>query len=381
MPNGSTRLFQCCEPGLRSTIVESQSCSEIHLTLNLLPGESLASACTRLARVLKGRNASVLKHEVFGPADLAEEGRACIQGAFGGLDWPVTWIEGGLCADQKTICGMQVTALAGRPVKSIHINQVPVARVVERDHGLTCYVGDLGPVETTDREAQALEAFDRLDLALHLAGMDLTCLKRTWFFLDRILDWYGPFNLIRDRVFREHGVFAGLLPASTGVAGKAAQGSALRVSALAAVPGTGQWSEVPSPLQCPAKSYGSSFSRAVDLCVPGLRSLWVSGTASIAPEGNTVHVGDVRGQAARTLEVIQAILASRGMGLQDVTRVIAYLKTGSDALDLAPWFDSTGLSDLPLIVTQSTICREDLLFEIELDARLEAGGWRLEAGG
>ena len=65
---------------------------------------------------------------------------------------------------------------------------------------------------------------------------------------------------------------------------------------------------VPSPLQCPALDYGSSFSRAVELVAGDHRRLFVSGTASISPEGHTLHVGDVDAQVARTMEVVEAML-------------------------------------------------------------------------
>ena len=125
---------------------------------------------------------------------------------------------------------------------------------------------------------------------------------------------------------------------------------------------------LPSPLQCPALQYGSSFSRAVEVAMPDMRRVFVSGTASIAPGGETVHVGDVLAQTARTCEVVEAILASRQLGWEHVTRATAYVRHAADAGVFEQYRDRAGLPPLPVVVAHNTICRDDLLFELEVDA-------------
>jgi hypothetical protein len=61
-------------------------------------------------------------------------------------------------------------------------------------------------------------------------------------------------------------------------------------------------------------------------------------------------------------------LASRGFNFSDVTRATAYFKNLQDAPAFDFWRENQGLKPFPLIATQSTICRGELLFEIELDA-------------
>ena len=133
-----------------------------------------------------------------------------------------------------------------------------------------------------------------------------------------------------------------------------------------------QVSSVPSPLQCPAPTYGSSFSRAVELSLPTHRHLLVSGTASIEPGGRTAHVGDFKAQVSLTMEVVQAILESRGMSYADVTRATAYLRRAADLAGFRDWARERGLSHLPVICTRADICRNNLLFEVELDALTDA---------
>jgi enamine deaminase RidA (YjgF/YER057c/UK114 family) len=125
---------------------------------------------------------------------------------------------------------------------------------------------------------------------------------------------------------------------------------------------------VPSPLQCPALEYGSSFSRAVEVAIPGQRRLYISGTASIHPDGRTAHVGDAEAQVALTMEVVAAILQSRGMDWTDTVRGIGYFKHMADAPLLDAWCAVRGLAGWPVIAAKNDICRDDLLFELELDA-------------
>jgi enamine deaminase RidA (YjgF/YER057c/UK114 family) len=125
---------------------------------------------------------------------------------------------------------------------------------------------------------------------------------------------------------------------------------------------------VDSPLQNPALDYKSSFSRAVELDFPTHRNLLISGTASIDPDGKTVHLDDPEKQIRLTMEVIKAILDSRDMGWNDLFRGIAYFKD----MDYLPIYrriaNELGIPRFPLAVSHADVCRDDLLFEIEVDA-------------
>jgi enamine deaminase RidA (YjgF/YER057c/UK114 family) len=160
------------------------------------------------------------------------------------------------------------------------------------------------------------------------------------------------------------------MPASTGIGAGNCAGVAVVAEALAikAKEQNIHIYEVPSPLQCPASDYKSSFSRAVEVVLPDHRRLYVSGTASIEPGGRTAHVGDVEKQIALTMDVVEAILASRQMGWSDVSRAIAYFKDIQDASLLDSYCSKKRLPLLPMAVAHGDICRDDLLFEIEVDA-------------
>ena len=126
--------------------------------------------------------------------------------------------------------------------------------------------------------------------------------------------------------------------------------------------------EVISPLQNPATDYRSSFSRAVEVGLTGRRWLTISGTASIAPDGLTLHEGDVVKQIHLTLDVVQGILRSRGMDWSDAVRAVAYFHDIHDLVAFDRICAERGIPALPLIPAHATVCRADLLFELELDA-------------
>jgi enamine deaminase RidA (YjgF/YER057c/UK114 family) len=126
--------------------------------------------------------------------------------------------------------------------------------------------------------------------------------------------------------------------------------------------------EVSSPMQNPALDYKSSFSRAVEMAYPAHKSLLISGTASIDPSGASVYIDDPEKQIRLTMDVIKAILDSRGMGWNDLFRGIAYFKS----METLPIYERVaaelGIGGFPLAVFHADVCREELLFEIELDA-------------
>jgi enamine deaminase RidA (YjgF/YER057c/UK114 family) len=233
-----------------------------------------------------------------------------------------------------------------------------------------CLLSDVRPKELSKPHAtQATQLYQKLEDALGRVGMRLSDVVRTWLFLDNILSWYGPFNTVRTEIFTQQNLFTKCVPASTGIGARNPAGAALVGGAWAVQPldGPMRVCEVRSPRQCSARSYGSCFSRAVELTAPGHRRLLISGTASLGPDGRTAHVGNVRGQIELTMEVVEAILRSRQMSFADVTRAVAYFKRAQDAPLLGLWCAAHRVWP-PMISTRCDICREELLFEMEVDA-------------
>jgi enamine deaminase RidA (YjgF/YER057c/UK114 family) len=196
---------------------------------------------------------------------------------------------------------------------------------------------------------------------------------RTWFFLENILSWYDDFNQARTKVYSGVKFRTGSLPASTGVGAKNPAGTALALAVWAFRPleNSARAEEVASPLQCPAPTYGSSFSRAMELASDAGRRLHISGTASIAPGGKTLWLGDVRKQVELTMDVVEAMLRARGFTFADLTRATAYFRHPSDAGVFTDWLAENRLTEMPVVSAQCDVCRDDLLFELEAEAAVE----------
>jgi enamine deaminase RidA (YjgF/YER057c/UK114 family) len=282
---------------------------------------------------------------------------------------PCLWVTGK--TDEAPLGGMLVWATTAPGVASTGAGGRVVGRTFHDGEVTWCRLGGLRPLETTGSPAEQTQAtFSAIESELARAGMRFANVLRTWFYNDEILAWYGDFNRVRTAFFQQHGVFEGLVPASTGIGGRNPAGTALNVGLLALRTDSPdvRVTALPSPLQCAALQYGSSFSRAVEVSTPTHRRVWVSGTASIEPGGKSVHQGDVEQQIVLTMKVVLAILESRGLGWSDVVRGVAYLRHHADAPKWTNYLAAHGLQDLPVVTTENVVCRDDLLFEIEVDA-------------
>ncbi len=340
--------------------------SEYCITARAALDDSFNAICGRLADAMRDLGAQPVSMEVFGFPGADAAG---LPGAFGDITFPVTWVEEG-CDQAAPLRGIQAWAVAHAPVEPVVINGSTVGCVFSSDGARFCRLGGLVPPDIAkSRSAQTHAVFEMMMQALEIADMNFGHVLRTWFYNTAMLEWYDDFNAVRTTFFREHNVFDGLMPASTGIGGRNAIGAALTAGLLAAKADTIDIVpvEVGSPMQCPATDYGSSFSRAVELQTARHRRLFISGTASIAPNGASVHIGDTEAQAALTMQVVQAILESRDMHWRDVTRFIAYFKNPQDAGVFERISAAQGIPALPVLFANTDICRHDLLFEVELD--------------
>jgi enamine deaminase RidA (YjgF/YER057c/UK114 family) len=345
-------------------------CRKFYITAHPDKAGGHYSMFENLGDFLRKHNASIVTQDVFGGCELYAGGMDALARACGTVNWPVTWAEGyGLAP--KALTGTQVYAVSGVSVEPIRLDGHIVGGVFEDDNAMYCLLGDLRPTDIScSRENQAGATFESIETALGSIGMDFSNVVRTWFYIDEILSWYDEFNMVRNNFFTERGVFEGVVPVSTGV-GVANPASAALVAEVFAVKAKNNnvgVKAVASPLQCPAIDYKSSFSRAVEVVLPDHRRLYISGTSSIELNGKTAHVGDVKKQIALTMEVVGAILESRKLGWDDTSRAIAYFKDIENAPLLDKYCRESRLPHMPIAVAHGDICRDELLFEIELDA-------------
>jgi enamine deaminase RidA (YjgF/YER057c/UK114 family) len=236
-----------------------------------------------------------------------------------------------------------------------------------------------GPAEETDATIAAAVAL------LEAEGYSFRDVARTWFYLRDILDWYGPFNAVRNEAFRRLGLTGrnghGAIPASTGIEGRNARGGWCTLDLIAARPRPGERFEMErlhNRKQNEATEYGSAFARGVALTLGDCRYYFVSGTASIDDNGATVHLGDFDAQTEHTLTAVSALLEDAGASLPDVRQATAFLKNPCDQRAFDRIADRVGLSGVPMVTTVADVCRDDLLFEIDATAvvPLRRGGAR-----
>ncbi len=308
-----------------------------------------------LRSVLQERNAVVLSQFVFAGNSLYSE---LISNAGGAST------DGGFCS-------MQAVALSGIIPQPVLCGGRKIGFTYEDGCARYCRLSGLLPADSAaSRAAQARSAFERAATALAQNGFRFADAVRTWIYLDRLLEWYDEFNAVRNAFFKEAEIHGSRVPASTGIGAGNPFGAALTMDVFAVQPKISGFTvrAVASPLQNPALDYNSSFSRAVELGSPTHRKLLLSGTASIAPDGKTVHQDEPEKQIRRTMDVVKAMLESREMNWKNLFRGVAYFKD----MALLPIYrrvaSELDIPRFPLAIARADICRRDLVFEIEADA-------------
>ena len=123
----------------------------------------------------------------------------------------------------------------------------------------------------------------------------------------------------------------------------------------------------------------SSFSRGLRVDLGSVAILLISGTASIDGHGQSVHIGDFRGQLRRTYQNITGLLAAEGATWKDIVRTSCYLRDierdyAAFNEGRTEFFREQELDPLPASTgIQAILCRPELLVEIEAIAILMTG--------
>jgi enamine deaminase RidA (YjgF/YER057c/UK114 family) len=337
--------------------------------IQLTPGreESISDFCLRIARSIGGEGYHLVKATCFGSLQYQHEFETEFikysQGQF-----PLTWVEGANCTD-VFMNGIHIWA-----VKDTHVDYFSSdfnirACKFEDDNAQYLYAGNILSEPLLAPALSCARLFDYLEGFLNKYGFSFNHVKRTWYYLDGILNWYEGFNKIRTDFFKRTGANLNLLPASTGVGGSNMIGSPVTMELLAIKSKYEQSvvSRIVSPLQREATDYGSSFSRGIIIKSKGYEFLSISGTASILPNGETAHIGELGQQIRYTFNVIEKILQQEGYKLENAVKAIAYIKNKDSFETLQTYLGQNYNGQISFIITEGTICRENLLFEIELD--------------
>lgn len=349
--------------------------------------EQAERAYASLGAALAERAMVPLQERVFadlGSMPCVAKGRARGLAAAEG-SWPVppTCVEGaplrhdGLAGIHVLAARAESNRLVGDGAKAFgRVVETPSARLVGLADVARRAAGRLvpGPAEETGA------AIDAAAVLLESEGFSFRDVARTWFYLRDILDWYGPFNAVRNAAFRRMGLMGtngnGAIPASTGIEGRNARGGWCALDLVAARPRPGgrfEMKRLHSRRQNEATEYGSAFARGMSLTLGDTRYVFVSGTAAIDDHGASVHVGDFEAQLEHTIDAVTSVLASAGAGFGDLRQATSFLKNPCDARAYERIGARVGLGDVPAVTTVADVCREDLLFEIDATAVVSLG--------
>jgi enamine deaminase RidA (YjgF/YER057c/UK114 family) len=264
---------------------------------------------------------------------------------------------------------IQVYALSGKKPKVLSFEDEFVGCQFEDDYAKYYMLRILPDNQSKSQFSQSQNIFEKAHKILESCDLGFSDTIRTWLFADDILSWYGQLNKARNEFFEHHDIYNKLIPASTGIGVANPYNKALIAQLLVVSPKNKnvEAHSINSPLQCPALNYKSSFSRAVKLGAPDHSRIYISGTASIDKEGNSVFRGDTRAQLEFTMRMVKAILNETDMDWSDTVSSIVYFKHRQDFGLFDDYCQKQNIK-LPHIKVQADACRDDLLFELELDA-------------
>jgi enamine deaminase RidA (YjgF/YER057c/UK114 family) len=380
---------------MRIDVRQCRSDNSLELYVAAIPdpgrtvGDEAADVFAGIEDVVHAHGARICRERVFtapGEQPRVERARAAAYSRLDALA-PPDWLLAG--ASDGGAGGVQVHAVRGpRTWRPLHNGAGILGWAFEQNGPRWAVTGGLTLPQACDGPAQTRAVFEKAADILAQADMDLTCVARTWIYMDDILAWYPPFNRERNRLFVERGLLARndptggadgkniwLVPASTGMGVSPARGGkialevfAVKSTAASTPAGDGTCIErhAAAGRQRSAFEYGSAFARCATADTPAGKTIFVSGTAAIDEQGRTCFVGDPRGQMRMTIHCLLAVLRDRGCTGRDVVQSIAYCKTPQIAAEFRrvweceiPW---------PWVTVVGDVCRDDLLFEIEVTA-------------
>jgi enamine deaminase RidA (YjgF/YER057c/UK114 family) len=344
--------------------------------------EQAEHAYASLSEALVDHGTVPIQERIFGDLESAPavaRGRAQAVGSESEA-WavPPTYVEGAPVG-REGLAGIHVLAARADSSRLVSDGDGVLGRVADgpsaRFLGLSDVgrrvAGRLAPGPTEDTGA----TIDSAVALLEREGYGFRDVARTWFYLRDILDWYGPFNAVRNAAFQRLGLMGrngdGAIPASTGIEGRNARGGWCTLDLIAARGRPGarfEMKRLHNREQNEATEYGSAFARGMAVTLGDCRYFFVSGTASIDDHGATVHVGDFEAQTKHTLAAVSALLEGAGAALPDVRQATAFLKNPIDLRSFERIADRAGLSGVPMVTTVADVCRDDLLFEIDATA-------------
>lgn len=124
-------------------------------------------------------------------------------------------------------------------------------------------------------------------------------------------------------------------------------------------------------------AYGVCFERATVIHYRDRKHIFVSGTASIGPDGEIIHPYDVLAQLDRAMENVCGLLKSADARLEDMVHWIVYVRDPGDAQRVQAALSRTLGEDVPVMLVYGAVCRQGWLVEVEGMAIVEHSAEKL----
>jgi len=353
---------------IETRTIKGKDLKEVFISASATPGMAPRYQAQELFRavrdVLTRENAQVFQERIFGTRQALETVAPVRRKFYAGLDDGVepSWlvVPAGINGE---LSGVQVHAVAGTDgIEVLKLDGRPCGRIASKNDRRYLALSGIRAPERGDAAAQARGMLEKSESVLKSAGVDLFAVPRTWMWLGDILRWYDDFNGVRNRFFTERGLLGATgvrMPASTGIGIGPNNGAicAMDLTAVIEPKNALEYLNVGGNQES-AYDYGSAFSRASQAVSPAGKTIFVSGTASIGPDGKTTNVGNAEAQIAETIENVRAVLRQMKCGDSDVVHSLIYCKTA----DIEKLFcEKFGDLPWPRITMIADVCRHELL--------------------
>ncbi len=346
--------------------VSDNNITEYFIDAQCETAESSLNALKRLFEFLHDNSADAVNIRIYAAGSLHSDIVKLHGDKLNSLTSPVTWISQ---PDKENVypLSFQAHAVSGIKVQPVISENKKIGCCIAGIHADYTHLHVLPRNKEESNFDQTIDVFNKMQETLCSIGMEFSNTLRTWLFADKILSWYNQLNNARDNFYSHHDIFNKLVPASTGIGLANPSGCALSAELFSVRPKNRnvRIEKITSPLQCEALDYKSAFSRAVKITLPGHSRLYVSGTASISQNGDTVFLDDTALQIQMTLKVVDALIKNGGMEWDNSVSAMAYFKDSRDFRLFEEGCDSLGI-DIPHVKIEADICRKDLLFEMEM---------------
>ncbi|MCO4774298.1 MAG: hypothetical protein KDA24_30020 [Deltaproteobacteria bacterium] len=329
-----------------------------------LAAQQLPAALADLRASLEAQNLTPVHVRIYATPTAGDAAAAGVRDLFAPATPAVSVVTTTPCAGGE-IAGVHVLSTASKQVVPIVDGGHTVGVRIDVSPPMVVLAGLTSPTDD-DAASEFAALFDRAERLLGAHGLSFTDVARTWLHLPHLLRDYDDLNVARSAFFALRGIGrATAPPASTGIQGGALDSSRMQMDLVATSPDA--FHPLVANLQCEAWEYGSAFSRGMTL----RDIVTVSGTASIDADGHTIHLDDAADQIRATWSTVRELLASEQVSLppKGPQAWVLYFKNPTV---WQAWRSLVAAGEVEepaeAVCVYADVCRDNLLFEMELTA-------------